>query len=85
MNTDLYQSNVKIQGLRIEPLTSTSCIDMDACSRGPVSNEKHSSANPWRKYWNIWIGNTNLHAYVLGIYRTSFQHNLHVLSMHVYV
>ena len=30
----------------------------------------------WRKYWNIWIENT-LHAYVLGIYRTSFQHNLH--------
>ena len=27
----------------------------------------------WRKYW---IENI-LHAYVLGIYRTSFQHNLH--------
>ena len=30
----------------------------------------------WRKYCNIWIENT-FHAYVLGIYRTSFQHNLH--------
>ena len=34
----------------------------------------------WWKYWKIWIEN-RLHAYVyiivLGIYRTSFQHNLH--------
>ena len=33
----------------------------------------------WWKYWNIWIENTFacIRIIVLGIYRTSFQHNLH--------
>ena len=33
----------------------------------------------WLKYWNIWIENTFacISIIVLGIYRTSFQHNLH--------
>ena len=33
----------------------------------------------WWKYWNIWIENTFacIRIIVLGIYRTSFQHNSH--------
>ena len=33
----------------------------------------------WWKCWNIWIENTFacIRIIVLGIYRTSFQHNLH--------
>ena len=41
----------------------------------------------WWKYWNIWIETTFacIRIIVLGIYRTSFQHNLHCFINDVYM